>query len=191
MVGSLSRSAEYDAFVRGPLAMRLKTRYQTYRVQQARELLRVMPRDAVRPLYRSAHDWAAERGEVDTTDPMATLVQYVVDEVLPLPPFEDWAQDFVAHPDAYLEVESDDAAVRPAVLATRTVMHEGMPWSAHLEVFSVDDAWRGFIRFDEGAAGRATRTADIFAEERVDLVRDRFVGFHDQTLQAFLRSTLP
>ena len=43
--------------------MRLKTRYQTYRVQQARELLRVMPRDAVRPLYRSAHDWAAERGE--------------------------------------------------------------------------------------------------------------------------------
>ena len=73
----------------------------------------------------------------------------------------------------------------------RTVMHEGMPWSAHLEVFSVDDAWRGFIRFDEGAAGRATRTADIFAEARVDMVRDRFVGFHDQTLQAFLRSTLP
>ena len=68
----------------------LRGRYEAYCGQQAAALPAMLPRDGVRALYRSA------RGQVtgEVVDPLALLVQECR-RVLPLPPFEIWAQDYL------------------------------------------------------------------------------------------------
>jgi hypothetical protein len=56
-------------------------------------LLSVLPREAVRSLYGQAREWAGQRGEHESKDPMASLRRYC-SEILPLPPFHVWAADF-------------------------------------------------------------------------------------------------
>ena len=68
---------------------------------------------------------------------------------------------------------------------------EGLRWRATLNLFRRDEAWRGFIVFNRVGEMETVRTADIFREEDPDAIRNRFLGFHNQTLQAFLRSVLP
>ncbi|MEC9242031.1 MAG: hypothetical protein VYA48_05180, partial [Gemmatimonadota bacterium] len=70
----------------------LKGRYEEYCRQQVFLLLKIIPREAVRPLYRRARTWATERGVHESEDPMSTL-RLFCREILPLPPFDAWLLD--------------------------------------------------------------------------------------------------
>jgi hypothetical protein len=177
----------------------LRARYEAYCAEQAAALPALLPREGVRKLYRGARD--AQSGEV--VDPLALLVARCR-ELLPLPPFEIWAADYLRDPLPYLAgVETGTAGpVRstPVTVERRRLEHAGHAWDAALAVFRAPPEWRGFITFHdegdaEGAAAREPRpvhrTADIFVEARAEDVRDRFRSFSPDTLQAFLRSTLP
>ena len=61
--------------------------YGAYRKRQARGLIRLLSREAVRPLYRKALE--AGFGERSPADPLAAFVNYC-ESLLPLPPFEEW-----------------------------------------------------------------------------------------------------
>ena len=88
-VGAPDRDGAYEL---------LRGRYEAYCGQQAAALLAMLPRDGVRALYRSA------RGQVtgEVVDPLALLVQECR-RVLPLPPFEIWAQDYLGNRRDHIE----------------------------------------------------------------------------------------
>jgi hypothetical protein len=166
--------------------------YRAYRKRQARDLVGLLPKEAVRPLYRRAV--RAGHGERQSTDPLATLVDYC-ETLLPLPPFERWCEDRAASPAAYLR-ELDDSASPPTAEAPTTVETRrfdvgGTPWMAHLRSFRDGDAWRGYIAFEEQASKNVHRTALIFRESDPADLRDRFLDFEAVALAAFLRSALP
>jgi hypothetical protein len=175
----------------------LRARYEAYCAEQAAALPALLPRAGVRELYRKAREVVP--GEV--IDPLALLVARCR-ELLPLPPFEVWAADYLRDPRPYLEpIESGTAGpVRstPVAVDRRRIEHGGRAWEAALTVFRAPPEWRGFIAFQsegepDGAVthGSAHRTADIFLEARAEDIRERFQSFSADTLQAFLRSTLP
>jgi hypothetical protein len=73
----------------------LRAQYRGYRRRQARALVRLLPRDAIRPLYR-----CAVRGAVSDdprADPLEALIAYC-ESLIPLPPFEIWRADLARHP---------------------------------------------------------------------------------------------
>lgn len=70
------------------LSEELRAQYRSYRRRQARGLVRILPVEAVRPLYRMA----LNNVELDGSDPLEVLVQYC-ERILPLPPFEVWVAD--------------------------------------------------------------------------------------------------
>ncbi|MDH3223639.1 MAG: hypothetical protein OEO23_07975 [Gemmatimonadota bacterium] len=172
----------------------LYLRYHAYRHRQAAKLLHVMPREAVRELYAEARSWARGRDLHDGRDPMATLHRYTL-EILPLPPFDVWLQDRRHHPVAHLEEYSDDPHAppvgRPGRIQSRKFLHQGREWLAALFVFREDDAWRGFVEFEEAAGGPGYKTANIFREEAAGSVEKRFLEFDEKALTAFLLSALP
>jgi len=171
----------------------LLVRYHAYRLRQARALVRLLPREVIRPMYRSAlrmkevHDAGAD-------DPLAALLRYC-EELLPLPPFDLWKDDVAQNPEAHLRDldDSPDAptAMAPATLEARRIDHGGATWIAHLRSFRDSDAWRGHIAFEQRPSGKVHRTALIFREVGPAELRERFLSFETDTLQAFLRSALP
>ena len=165
--------------------------YQAYRKRQARGLVRMLPKEAVRPLYRRAV--RAGHGDGTSTDPLATLVDYC-ETLLPLPPFERWCEDREASPTAHL-LDLDDSAAAPtaespATVEARTFDFDGRPWTAYLRSFRDETAWRGFIAFEERATQHVHRTALIFRESDPADLRERFLEFESVALGAFLRSAL-
>jgi len=166
--------------------------YRAYRKRQARGLVGLLPKEAVRPLYRRA--LRAGHGEKQSTDPLATLVDYC-ETLLPLPPFERWCEDREASPSAYLRDLDDSAtaptAEAPTTVETRTFDVGGTPWIAHLRSFRDGDAWRGYIAFEERESRSVHRTALIFRESDPADLRERFLDFEPVALSAFLRSALP
>jgi hypothetical protein len=183
----------FDLELLSPGEEELRARYDAYRLRQARALVRMLPRDVIRPMYRRALSRdSTER--VGSPDPLAALLRYC-EELLPLPPFEVWRDDAKAHPEAHLRDLDDSAdaptAIAPATLEARRVEHAGDTWIAHLRSFRDSDAWRGHIAFEQQPSGRVHRTALIFREQGPAEVRERFLSFEPDTLQAFLRSALP
>ncbi len=173
----------------------LEVRYQQYRRRHAARLLRLMPRDAVRPLFRRAADHARSSGIEQGTDPLAFLVTYC-ESILPLPPFGVWAQDLRHNPDAYLADLGEDASEAqsveaPSTLEVRSVPFAGSSWRAHLRTFRDGPVWRGFIAFEDEAGESRHRTAPVFCEEDPTHLRERFRSFDPTALAAFLRSALP
>ena len=173
----------------------LESRYRAYKRRQAGAFASLMPREAVRPLYGRARKWARESGLEVNKDPLATFLLFLQD-FLPLPPFDIWLEDRVQHLAAHLEEEFDpDQSHRPpsspVTVESRGVVMEGQRWRASLNLFRGEDAWRGFIAFRSQEGNGGSRTADIFREEDPEEIRNRFLSFHSQTLQAFLRSVLP
>jgi hypothetical protein len=172
----------------------LVRQYEGYRVRQARALMSLMPRDAVRPLYRRARDASSPDGVID--DPMSLLVDFC-EGLLPLPPFEVWLEDLRRNPGAHwqdLDGSADaPTATAPATIVTRRFRPAGRPWRAHLRGFRDGDAWRGFIAFESAdrPGQDVHRTALIFREATVEELRDRFRAFESASLEAFLRSALP
>ncbi len=172
----------------------LTRRYEEYCRRQVSLLLEVIPRRAVRPLYRRARSWATERGLHEPQDPMATL-RVFCRRVLPLPPFDVWLSDYEDHRLAHLRAEVGGPPLAepnpPVSVEIRRWTHEAEPWRATLEVYRGGDAWRGFVRFQRDGAEGDSRTGEIFCEDELQDLRDRFNSFTAGTMSAFLRSALP
>ena len=173
----------------------LDSRYQEYRRRQAKGLVSVLPTEAIRPLYAKAREWGRNTGKEVEKDPLATLFLFL-EELVPLPPQEVWEADRAQYLDAHVREEfaSPPAHRRsspPVTVESRGMEMDGLRWRATLNLFRRDEAWRGFIVFNPVGEAETVQTADIFREEDPDEIRNRFLGFHNQTLQAFLRSVLP
>jgi len=173
----------------------LAARYQEYRRRQAKGLVSILPKEAIRPLYGQAREWGRRTGREVEKDPLATFLLFL-EQVIPLPPRDVWEKDRAEHLDAHVkeEFESPPAHRRaspPVTVESRGMELDGVRWRATLNLFRRDEAWRGFIIFNPIGESETVRTADIFREEDPDEIRNRFLGFHNQTLQAFLRSVLP
>ena len=175
----------------------LRRRYEGYCQQQVSLLLQIIPREAVRPLYRRdrrARTWATERGIHESKDPMSTLRGFCR-AVLPLPPIEVWHLDYekhhVAHASAGVERSPVDESMEPIAVDVHRIEHDAVPWQGTLEVYRSGDAWRGLIRFQRVGEEGHFRTGEVFFEDDLEDLRDRFVSFTAPTMRAFLRSTLP
>ncbi len=173
----------------------LGARYLEYRRRQAGALVPLLPREAVRPLYAQAREWARERGLEVGKDPLALLLHFL-EVILPLPPLAVWMEDRASFLGAHVQEEFASAQAHrrsspPVTVESRGLEMGGRKWRATLNLFRRDEAWRGFISFQPAGAGEGLRTADIFRDEDPEEIRTRFLSFHSQTLQAFLRSVLP
>jgi len=170
----------------------LEAQYQAYRRRQARGLMRLLPKDAVRPLYRRA----LEEGLGDNTsdDPLGALLS-LCERLLPLPPFETWREDLRLHASAHLEDVDDSAdaptADAPTTVEARRFTLDDATWVARLRCYREGATWRGYIAFESERAERVHRTTLIFSERDPVGVRERFLDFDLASLQAFLRSALP
>lgn len=173
-------------------AVDLRLRYESYRRRQASRLVRILPREAVRPLYRKAREALA--AGVPADDPLALLVAYC-ERLLPLPTFEVWREDLARNPDAHLgdldESPEGPTADAPSTMATRRLTCVGQTWTARLRAFRDDAFWRGYITFEEVGRGRVHRTGTVFCEDEPGELRRRFISFETPALEAFLRSSLP
>jgi hypothetical protein len=170
----------------------LRAEYAAYRRRQARALVRLLPREAVRPLYRRA---LQAGGSVNgAADPLGALVGYC-ERLLPLPPFERWLEDRRRYPDAHLHDVDDSAeaptAEAPSTLDVRTFDVSGASWVARLRSFREGVTWKAFIAFERSGSRDVHRTALIFREADPVDVRERFNSFDHAALRAFLRSALP
>jgi len=171
----------------------LQRRYDAYCIDQARELLRVIPRSAIRPLMRAARAAEASLFPSDDTDPMELLVRYAR-SILPLPPLSVWVDDVrrapLDHLQASAPVRARDIRRAPTAVASRDTVVGGDLWTAVLMVFPEPGSgrWSGFVAFGEGPGRLLHRTADIFRESDPELIRDRFLSSDAETLQALLRS---
>lgn len=194
-LGSSAPSSSEDRLRRSPPPEELARRtYRAYRRRQAEELVRLLPSEGVRPLYKRAREWARARDLHDGKDPMRTLLRYC-EHLLPLPPFREWVRDTTKNADAHvrqLERAPDgDGAGSPLPLEVRSFDDRGSVWYATLSLYRAEEAWRGFIAFHRGPETPILRTAEIFREESPAEVRSRFRAFEPPALRAFLRSVRP
>ena len=171
----------------------LDSRYEAYRRRQARGLLHMLPREAIRPLYRRPLSVVAG-DPAPPLDPMELLVRYC-ERLLPLPPMRTWLEDVRRNPGAHLDAVDESAeapsADAPVTVESRRFSFRDELWAAHLRSFRDGDVWRGFIAFESATSSRVHRTALIFREPDVIRVRERFLSFEPSALGAFLRSSLP
>lgn len=111
----------------------LREAYAEYRERQARQLVTLLPREAIRPLYRLALEDPALETVPD--DPLSQLAA-VCATLLPLPPFEVWVGDVLSHPEAYLaeldRVPDAPSATAPATLESRRLPRDDGRWIARL-----------------------------------------------------------
>lgn len=166
--------------------------YHAYRRRQARRLVSILPRDAVRPLYRAALA-ATGAASADGADPLSVLMEHCA-KVLPLPPFEVWLADLARHPQAHFEDwdEAVDApsSADPATLAARELIRGDERWRVALCAYPQDGTWRAHLSFTGPALHDSHRTAAVFREPSAEALRDRFMDFDITSLEAFLRSCL-
>ena len=168
----------------------LRRAYAEYRLRQGRELVFMLPPEAVRPLLRRLHRTASPT-DVIADDPLKALAEYSA-ALLPLPPFEVWLEDARENPGAHLEsldrVASAPTASSPATLEARRFRRAGTEWVARLRAFRDEDVWRGFISFEADEPDVVQRTALVFCEDGPREVRDRFLSFELAALESFLHS---
>lgn len=195
MLGGLSRQGGHALDLVGH--EELRRRYESYRRRQAAELVRMLPREAIRPLYRRARDEARRAdalSDAGEDDPLGLLHAFCA-SLLPLPPFGVWLEDLRAHPEGHYadmeEAPDGPTSDAPSTLGVRPLDVRGRRWLAHLRSFRDAGLWRGYISFEEGGSGRVHRTAAVFCEQGAGELRDRFFSFEEAALEAFLRSTLP
>ena len=81
--------------------------------------------------------------------------------------------------------------MEPIAVDIRRIEHDAEQWQGTLEVYRGGEAWRGLIRFQRDGEEGHFRTGEIFCEDDLQDLRDRFVSFTAPTMSAFLRSTLP
>lgn len=169
----------------------LRRWYEAYRRRQARRLVDLVPREAIRPLYRAA---SRDPGPAPSTDPLERLVSYC-GALLPLPPFDIWIEDLARNPGAHLRDWDDTVEVptvgEPATLATRTLRRGREEWGIRLRAYAHEGAWRAHLTFEGPTVADTYDTAVVFHEASPGDLMDRFLGFEDSFLEGFLRSCLP
>ena len=134
----------------------LKGCYGEYCRQQVSLLLQIIPREAVRPLYRRARIWATKRGLHESKDPMSTLRLFCRD-VLPLPPFEVWLVDYETHLVAHVSAGLGlSPLAEPIAVEFRRMEYDAEPWHGTLEVYRGADAHGGGSFGSSATARRAT-----------------------------------
>ena len=177
-------------------APELRARYERYRLGEVMAFLTLVPREHVRTLYGTARQWAMKEGMHDGTAPMDSLLRYLL-ERLPLPTFAVWRADSEAFPLAHAARAAQTArggpSEDPVTIAHRDFQLHRRRWHAGLHVFPDGDRWRGFISFDPRTSPRyapSLRTANIFFERDVDVIRTAFSSYRTDTLQGFLRSSM-
>jgi hypothetical protein len=116
--------------------------------------------------------------------------------LLPLPPFERWAEDFYRARSAYDPIPGPPMAPAapdgsPVTVEVRSLAFGGGHWTAGLALRPEGGGWTGHIRFHAREEGPVYATGEVFREGSPLAVRQRFQGFDDHTLGAFLRSALP
>lgn len=173
-----------------------RSAYDAYVERQAQALLELIPRDALRPLYGRAREWARKKGLHDQKDPMATLLRFC-GELLPLPPFDVWLEDVARHATGHVAdlrhgPGTDESSQESIPVESRSFRGPaGEKWVAALSVFRAGAAWKGLISFHRGSTTPVLRTAPVFREDGVDAIRARFRTFDRPALLAFLRSVRP
>jgi len=173
----------------------LRSRYESYRLQQGRDLLAILPREGVRALLRGIHEQEGAV-EFESADGFERLARRCAD-LLPLPPFDAWALDFARNRAAYGGPDAPPLApaldhASGATVAVRDFHSlRGESWVASLEVRDLDGRWTGTLRFHQPGSSASCRTGPILREERPEEVRERFDAFDRSTLCALLRSALP
>lgn len=192
--GRLAEPAEPEGSAAIHQADELASRYRAYRRRQAIHLLHLMPRSAVRPLYRRALAALPPDESPFEGDPLALLADHC-GELLPLPPLEVWRDDLLRHPEGHLrdleESVHGPTAEAPATLEARSLRSVGRRWRVLLRTFREGDAWRGFMVFEDQDGGASHRTAPVFREGDPLELRERFRSFDLPALEAFLRSARP
>jgi len=176
----------------------LHGRYASYRRRQAARLVHMLPRAAIRPLYRRACAVAAREEAAGATagdgDPLA-LLMWFCERLLPLPPFAVWCEDLARSPSAHFADVEDSmdgpTADAPSTMEARAFEHRGRTWLARLRAYRDGGLWRGHIAFEERTSGRVHRTAPVFCEQDAEALRERFLSFDSAAFAAFLRSALP
>lgn len=178
-----------------PATEALRARYEAYRHRQGRDLLTILPREGVRALVRQ---FRSGQGEAVGGEPTLEQLAAYCAELLPLPPFGAWLEDFHRNRGAHLEDVEPPLAEGPVVpggepvtVDVRAFAVGSVEWVAALCVHPVEEGWRGAIQFHRPPERDSVRTTDIFREEHLTPVRERFHGFDEATLRAFLRSALP
>jgi len=175
----------------------LQDRYQAYCRRQATRLVQMLPREAVRPLYRRAREEALRADALSDSgedDPLALLVRFC-QGLLPLPPFQVWLDDLRRYPDGHFDDMEESVegptADAPSTMEVRPMTLHGRSWLAQLRSFRDAGLWRGYISFQEEGSERVHRTTAVFCEQGPGELRERFLSFESATLEAFLRSALP
>ena len=116
-------------------------------------------------------------------------------EILPLPSFDAWLLDYethrLAHVSTGLGVLPLPESMEPVAVEFRRLEHEAEAWRGTLEVYRGGDVWRGLIRFQRDGEDGHFRTGEIFREDDLQALRDRFISFTASNMIYFLRSTLP
>ncbi|MEJ2539814.1 MAG: hypothetical protein P8188_07575 [Gemmatimonadota bacterium] len=177
----------------------LRERYESYRRAQGRALLDLLSREGLRSVLRhpgGALDAAAPGMEgAPPSDDLGALALRCAD-LLPLPPFPVWVEDFHRHRRAYVDQpgpplapEAEDG--RPVTVDVRTLRHRGQVWVAGLAVRRVGALWVGHVPFHRPGEPGSVQTGEILREDSPLAVRQRFQEFDERTLQALLRSALP
>lgn len=102
-------------------------RYQAYRRLHVTSLVRMTPREAIRPMYRKARVAEFENSEAD---PLETFILFA-ETLIPLPSFEVWHQDLRTNSDAHLRDLNESAeaptAAAPSTVEVRSMRYAGAP----------------------------------------------------------------
>jgi hypothetical protein len=179
----------------------LRDRYLAYCSDQGRELLNIIPREGVRSLlrhFRLNGGVSPFVNKVEDPEDRGTLYWLAerAMEILPLPPFEVWVQDFHLSRFEYATVPGPPMAPEapdgePVTVELRNIQRDAEEWVAALAVRPRAQDWVGHIRFHSPGVSQVFTTGEIFQESNPTDVRQRFRDFDDRTLGAFLSSTLP
>ena len=124
-------------------------------------------------------------------------------EILPLPPFEVWVQDFHLSRFEYATVPGPPMAPEapdgePVTVELRNIRRDDEEWVAALAVRPRAEDWVGHIRFPDGVealheagVGSVVQPGGSIRDPQVIEAYRQFRDFDDRTLGAFLSSTLP
>lgn len=175
-----------------PTTAALQERYHRYRLQQGRDLLALLSKEGMRALLRRR---ALGERSGDPSLEMEELATMCAD-LLPLPPFSVWLEDFRQNREAYVEHDRMAPAGpagpegAPVTIAVRSFLHDGEAWTAELVVREDPPSWCGRVQFRRGEGEPVATTGEIFRDVQAALVRERWRSFDDRALSGFLRSAL-
>jgi len=169
----------------------LRAWYHAYRIRQGRLLAALVPREAIRPLYRQARSNPVD-GEPSPADGELERLAAHCASLLPLPPFDMWLEDLRSFPAGHMEDMDASTAgstvYRPLTLAVGEIQVGEEEWRVRFRVFMERGLWHAFLRFDLETRTECCWTAVLFHEPTLRDLRARFDELDGATFEAFLRS---